>query len=730
MNWAHVPVRLRTGDTIRIDTRPHLVGPPGGQVRVFTEKESGIERSLSNDAIIHMIRSGRVTTDAAFRALSPGVTENLLVDWGAFSDLERNSAYEKYPFVKAVDGLPAEMRDKSRHIDPLIDKIMNDETIEFRRSKRPPVRLVRDWYIRWVVTGRDIRSLVSNHSKKGNREPRVVDWYFDEIKTAVDETYRHELRGAKAHALERARELINLRSAREGIPLLDHGADEIIGKHLVSRFIDKMEVYDLTVVREGRRHADLYMKAVRNGPMCSRPLEEAEVDHTQLDLMVVDEEGRVLGRPWITAIIDRYSRMILGYSVSFTPPSWVSVMEALRVALQPKDRLLSDVCSALAKEAHFEFDYPCFGPIERLFCDNGPEFRSTSMTATERALNMQIVDLPRASGWLKGRIERWFRTLNQGLVHRMPGTTKSNPRDRRKYPSAQRACLRLADVNWIIAKWIVDVYHTRRHSKLGAKPLERWMIGINQVGQPPAPPADLLVALTGKVIAQKLQPTGIQHLGLRWNSNAFSALLNRLGPGNPVTIRIDPLDLKIAYVLDSTRSGNRDVWIEGDLETDDPAVKDMTLYQYEVYRSADLAAVKDSFNREEALARARANQAIIDHVSGLKPLRKTPRKAARFQTDGRNASEHLRGARFSADESENELGSHDHHTTTLLSPPPDERGPYRGLSPTPKVPPQIVLPVERVDVDAVNADVERDLAVPTEISPVATKMAVKTRRLD
>lgn len=82
-----------------------------------------------------------------------------------------------------------------------------------------------------------------------------------------------------------------------------------------------------------------------------------------------------------------------------------------------------------------------------LFCDNGPEFRSTSMKATEALLNMRIVDLEPRRLDLKGKIERWFRTLNQELLHLQPGTTYSSPRERLHYDSTGEAVLTLADVD-------------------------------------------------------------------------------------------------------------------------------------------------------------------------------------------------------------------------------------------------------------------------------------------
>ena len=142
-------------------------------------------------------------------------------------------------------------------------------------------------------------------------------------------------------------------------------------------------------------------------------------------------------------------------------------MEALRVAVLPKDELLASI------GASFHPEWDCFGVPDCLYCDNGPEFRSTSMKATEAVLGMRIVDVEPGRPDLKGKIERWLRTLNRdGAL--ATGNDLSNPLDRLHYDSAGKAILTLADVKWIIARWIVDIYNQKPHSVTGEVPAERW----------------------------------------------------------------------------------------------------------------------------------------------------------------------------------------------------------------------------------------------------------------
>ncbi|CUS45917.1 TniA putative transposase [hydrothermal vent metagenome] len=82
--------------------------------------------------------------------------------------------------------------------------------------------------------------------------------------------------------------------------------------------------------RFGRRAAWLKFGIFERRSPPERPLEEVEVDHCLIDLVVVHpESGRALGRPWLTALLDRATRMIVGVHLSFEAPSYASLQRAL-----------------------------------------------------------------------------------------------------------------------------------------------------------------------------------------------------------------------------------------------------------------------------------------------------------------------------------------------------------------------------------------------------------------
>lgn len=103
----------------------------------------------------------------------------------------------------------------------------------------------------------------------------------------------------------------------------------------------------------------------------TRPLEWVQIDHTVVDLLVVDEKDRriIIGRPWISLAVDLHTRVILGFYLSFLPPSAVSVAMLMESCVLPKDEWLKN----LDLPPHL---LPMHGLPEVIHSDNAKEFIS------------------------------------------------------------------------------------------------------------------------------------------------------------------------------------------------------------------------------------------------------------------------------------------------------------------------------------------------------------------
>jgi len=68
-----------------------------------------------------------------------------------------------------------------------------------------------------------------------------------------------------------------------------------------------------------------------------------QADHTLVDILLTDERGQAK-KPWLTVILDDYSRAVAGYMVAFEAPSALHTALALRQAIWRKPEPTWQVC--------------------------------------------------------------------------------------------------------------------------------------------------------------------------------------------------------------------------------------------------------------------------------------------------------------------------------------------------------------------------------------------------
>ena len=96
--------------------------------------------------------------------------------------------------------------------------------------------------------------------------------------------------------------------------------------------------------REGPAAAHTLRAAPGHTPEASAPFEVFQIDHTPVDLIVVDVYQRLpIGRPYLTVAIDVFSRCIAGFCLTLDPPSATSVGLCLTHAAMPKQAWLERI---------------------------------------------------------------------------------------------------------------------------------------------------------------------------------------------------------------------------------------------------------------------------------------------------------------------------------------------------------------------------------------------------
>lgn len=315
-------------------------------------------------------------------------------------------------------------------------------------------------------------------------------------------------------------------------------------------------------IKERRRRGDIEEPRAVSGrtPEARFPLDVVQMDHTKVDLILVDPVERApIGPPWVTLAIDVHSRCIAGFHLSPEAPCATSVGLCLTDVASPKAERLA----ALEVEA----DWPVAGVPGRLGVDNGREFHSAAFERGCAEHGIAIDWRPPGRPHYGGIVERVIGTLME-LVHGLPGTTFSNVSQRGAYDSDRAACLTLGELERWLAVAIAKFYHLRPHEGLdGEMPLACWRRGVEAMtaeGRSLVQPRERRRFLIDflPVHHRTLRRDGIVLDHVTYFSDALRPLIQG-GTGKDasrrVLVRRDPRDLSRVFVRDPHDGGYLEV---------------------------------------------------------------------------------------------------------------------------------------------------------------------------
>ena len=165
-----------------------------------------------------------------------------------------------------------------------------------------------------------------------------------------------------------------------------------------------------------------------------------QADRTMLDLPILDQAGEPV-RPWLTIVMDDYSRAFAGIMVFAGAPSILNASLALRQAIWCKG----------------DPAWLVRGIPDVLYADHGCDFTSKHLDRVTASLKFRIVYSAVARPQGRGKIERLFGTLNSELLPELSGhLVKGKP--------ASASKLSLAELDRAITAYVANTYNVRAHS--------------------------------------------------------------------------------------------------------------------------------------------------------------------------------------------------------------------------------------------------------------------------
>lgn len=387
-------------------------------------------------------------------------------------------------------------------------------------------------------------------SLRGRRGPRCCEALLGVLREVRDDFYlcrnpRISIAAATTKAADRVRLLNKSKPKSEQL--------RIPGRKAMLSVIREVDAEEVLAARFGADKALAMMRVSLGGVKTTRPLERIEIDHTVLSIILLDDDFEPIGRAFITAAKDAFTRAVVGFYWGAENPSVVSLARCIKHSVLPKEGFL-------AKYSDVKNDWPCFGAAESWVIDNGLEEHANAVHQAASEGGVQRVEFSaRLSPWQKPNIERYFRTQDQLLIHGLPGTTMENIAKRGDFDAKKDLLIRWSTFDKVIVKWIVDVYMQSPQRVLrNRSPYQVWNESKSGFTQfVPDRTTILECMFLRQVDGRTLDHEGIEFDCLIYNSLDMRFLRSKFGPRLKISIRVNDDDLSNIYV----QVPGMDIWV-------------------------------------------------------------------------------------------------------------------------------------------------------------------------
>ena len=495
---------------------------------LFQETEGIVTR----DELFAMIAAGPLEVDLCSAPLTEPsrvrVHLNLNLSQAAICSPAANGAAASTVALLPRMG-PAEIAEANRRLK-LIQAYQAGELLEHKVS----ARTIRHWLQRYrqaeALHGDGYLGLLPRFHDCGNRNSRLPEKTQALMSEIIGTDYETTKQKRKFHAYGKL-----LRSCEsEGI-----GAPSY---KTFSAAINRRLQGDLVLKRRGRRAAyqleapylELDLTTPRHG---ERPFHICHADHTELDLEIVcSSTGRNLGRPWLTILIDAFSRRVLVFFLCFDPPSYRSCMMILRECVRRHGRL-----------------------PQILVVDGGKEFESVYFETLLARYECTKKTRPPAKPRFGSVCERLFGTSTQ-LIYSLAGNTQITRNVRQVTTSVNpknHAVWTLEFLYSRLCEWAYEFYDTTMHPALGQSPRDCFTLGLQHSGNRPHRQIQyddgfrmmtLPTTAKGTALVNRGKGVKINHLHY-WST----VLRDPAVEGTRVPVRYDPYDAGTAYAYVGNR---------------------------------------------------------------------------------------------------------------------------------------------------------------------------------
>lgn len=413
--------------------------------------------------------------------------------------------------------------------------------------KAPSASSLRGWLRRYFAADCDISGLIDGHkgdrstkytAEESNLHSRFVLKYASTTKPSIKHLHRRMV--ATFNRLNRSRSPDNRLRA--------------ISETWLRKKINQLPDFYKMAGREGQRKARMYFQAAMRGVDRGVPLQRGEGDEWTVDIHALLAESLVWAeltpmerkafetvRLTFSGIIDVATKCIFGLRITDTAPSIETAYATLEMTTRDK--------TFLAEAAGCRYPWEMCGTFRSIGLDSATWFVSDGIKGALLDSGCRSIYPPSGEPYLRGTIERFFRTISSLGLQEFSGQTFSNIVDKGDSNPEEDASVRKDLLVNIFIRLIVDVYHNTPHAGLGGMtPRQAWLEMTRKHPVPPAPTGWLRRNIYGVPLQRKITKHGITFDDIQFQSPEIQAM-RRDDKDQWVDIKIDRYSLHEISVI-------------------------------------------------------------------------------------------------------------------------------------------------------------------------------------
>ncbi|PLR83035.1 transposase [Bacillus canaveralius] len=525
-------------------------------VKVFLHKEHAVmfmnliksgEQLAKPNLICFEVGSEISWDNSIWKLINIGHTKvSMVSDLGTYNEIPR----ELFEHLIAENRIIGQTAQQSLENDPIIDIItqasdadyevanyrmkhvenyLRNGSKEYKNSKEPNLRKVRDWVSKYKeakeLFGYGYVGLLPKNKDKGNRTERfnssvleLMNWYIEEEYENMVQKNKSVVYGAFKNVCDE-KGYISPSLATFCKHIDERPIDEQTGKRQGKRAKYQKTTFYWELERTTPRHGDF-------------PFNICHLDHTELDIeLVCSRTGKNLGKPYLSLMVDAFSRRVIAFYLSFDPPSYRSCLMVFRDCVRRYNRL-----------------------PQQIVVDNGPEFHSVYFETFLAMYEREPKRRPPAEPRYGSILERLFGTTNTRFILNLKGNTKIMKNVRQVTKSVNpksNAVWDLPNLCVSLEEFFFELYDTIEHPALDQTPREAFVKGLFYSGERRSlhiqndKTFEILTLPSTARGEATIQQSGVKINYIYYWSNEFISIHHQK---KKVKVRYDPFNIAIAYV--------------------------------------------------------------------------------------------------------------------------------------------------------------------------------------